>query len=129
MIKIIVASSLLTVTVLFCCCSKSKETAPSETVRAFYVAANEGRYADAVGYLNKTAAALHQGAGPLAELTLDKMAGKGKEIETITIIEELIQGEEATVTIEVRFRDRTMTTRSHPLTKEEGAWKIGRLNF
>jgi len=106
-----------------------KELSPSQTLRAFYVAANASRYSEAVGFLNKTARTLHELSGLLGQDTLDQMSGKGKEIEKISVLEERMQEKEATVTIEVRFRDGSVITRAHPLMKEGGAWKIGRLSF
>ncbi len=113
--------------VFFSGCGKISQKSPAETVKAFYMTANEGEYSEAEKYLSSEALKAMKGelgllAGGLKG-TLDKATRNGT-IARIEILDEKIRGEGATVDFIIHFKDGKTKKESEPLIKEEEGWKI-----
>lgn len=99
---------------------------PSEVVKAFYAAANEGKYPEAEKYLSAETIKGMEGLGSRAageKFMLDEMTKNGT-IEKDEILQEQIQGETATVTHKVQFKDGSIKDGKETLIKESGEWKV-----
>lgn len=110
--------------VFLCGCGKIGQKSPAETVKAFYMAANEAKYSEGKKYLSSI---LDSGAcdwawGANIKLIMDSASRNGK-IKKIEILKEEIRGEGAKVEFIVHF-EKDKKKRSLDLIKEDGVWKI-----
>jgi len=108
-------------------CGGIGQKSPSEVVRAFYMAANEGKYSESEKYLSSEALnALKSGMGMFVggmKGLLDKATRNGR-IEKVEILKEEIRGEGAEVRFRVFFKDGDSKKDSETLIREDGVWKI-----
>jgi len=108
-------------------CGGSSGKSPSETVRAFYMAGNEGKYSDVEKYFSSDALILMK--NEWAALTggikgsMDAVTRHGN-IETVEITEEEVRGEGAAVFYTIHYRNGDSEKDSEELIKEDGVWKI-----
>jgi len=104
-----------------------EQKSPSEAVKAFYMAANEGKYSEAEKYLSSEAlkAMKNKSEPPSSGVkgTLDRITRNGN-IGRIEILDEKIRGTEAKVDFIIHFKDGKTKKESEPLIKENGVWKI-----
>jgi hypothetical protein len=104
------------------------QKSPGDVVKAFYLAANEGRYSEAEQMLSEDAQRAIKGdLGQLAggfKSICDKNTKDGT-IVRIDIQKEELRGEGATVVAKISFKDgSTKEGDKNALLKEKGAWKL-----
>ena len=131
------ASALLLVVFALTACDKAPAPSsgqapvaktPGETVKAFYAALNEGRYPEAKAMLAKEAldalnASAGQEKGGLKDIADN--ATKGGTISTVDIVSEQVQGDAATVVVNIRFKDGTAEENAkNGLKQVGGSWFI-----
>jgi hypothetical protein len=108
-------------------CNVIQDKSPSDVVKAAYMAANDGNYSAAAGYLSKDAReAIESGLGVLIggmKGAWDK-ATRDCTIDRIDILEETIRGEGATVRIKIHFKDGSSKKDNEKLIREDGRWKM-----
>ncbi len=119
---------VLAVVVAASAMARGGQTTPAEFMKAFAAAANEGQYAalekflaaDTITWIKSPAG---QNLGGIKGLC-DQWTKKGT-IKDFEIVKEEVQGEVATVTARITYKDGSVldpdVTR---LVKENGAWKI-----
>jgi hypothetical protein len=104
------------------------QKSPSETVKAAYMACNEGKYSEAESYFSTDVVnMLHGPMGAAAggiKSVCDENTRKGS-ITKVEILSEEIKGEGATVVATIHFKDgsRKENDKSE-LLRESGRWKI-----
>jgi len=108
-------------------CGSSAGKSPSETVKAFYVAGNQGKYSEAENYFSAHALTLMKSewaalAGGIKGI-MDEATRHGN-IETVEITEEEIRGEGAAVFYVIHYKNGDSKKDFEELIKEEGVWKI-----
>lgn len=102
---------------------------PSETIEAFLMAGNDGKYSEAEKYVssNRLAAIKNMGVmGVSFKDLLDKLTDNGI-IERIEIKNETIRGEGATVKYKIYYIEKSSMpwdVHNDDLIKEDGVWKI-----
>ena len=111
--------------VLFSGCGIEMAKTPTETVKAFYRAANRGRYSEIEKYLSPDALKGMRAMVLLAgrEEAIDELT-RQRTIKKIEILKEEVQGEEVTVNFVLHFRDGNTHKESLTLIKEKGMWKL-----
>ena len=101
---------------------------PGETAKAFYVALNERKYPEAQAMLTKEAldglnASAGETKGGLKDIA--DSATKSGTISDVEIVSEQVQGEEAKVVVNLRFKDGTTEENvQHGLRQVGGTWFI-----
>jgi len=101
---------------------------PGETIKAFYVALNDGKYPEAKAMLTKEAldglnASAGQAKGGLKDIA--DSATKNGTISEVAIGGEQVRGEEASVIVNLRFKDGTTEENvQHGLRQVAGTWFI-----
>jgi hypothetical protein len=110
--------------------SISQET-PSQAVKAFYMAANEGRYSEANGYISSDVRELLDSFSTLMEVDTYEFKkyfwvvltrnGTVKEIE---ILKEDVRGEYALVDWIIHFENGETEEMIEMMVKEDGQWKL-----
>jgi len=108
-------------------CGGTERKSPSGTVKAFYMAANEGKYSEVEKYFSSDALTLMRSewaalAGGIKGI-MDEGTRNGS-IKTVEIIKEEIRGEGATVSGVLHYKDGETEEIDEELIREEGAWKI-----
>jgi hypothetical protein len=103
------------------------QKSPGDIVKAFYAAANEGRYTD-------VRALFSEGGKKLLDSDLAQLAGgikgicdKGTKNGTVTkveIVSQSIRGEGATVVANVFYKDGSTNNDTSSLILENGSWKL-----
>jgi ketosteroid isomerase-like protein len=129
--------SVLVIAVTFFSCSNNTSS-PSNTVNAFFNTMKKGDMNEFKTLVTKSDVQLIEMAEKFAKAfgvndkdsAMDKMKAemmeKAKDI-SFTIKDEKIEGDKATVNVEVKDKDKT-ETRPFSLLKEEGKWKISLLS-
>ncbi len=101
---------------------------PGETVQAFYLALNEGKYSEAKAMLSEEALEALKASSEKTEGGLKELANAATKNGTISAVElagEDIQGEKATVIVHLRFKDGTAEENTkNGLRKVNGAWLL-----
>ncbi|MCK4385899.1 MAG: DUF4878 domain-containing protein [candidate division Zixibacteria bacterium] len=115
---------LFTLMVLFSGCSKIGQKSPSETVKAFYISANEGKYSECKKYFTSP---IWDEFGSYWKNIVDGASHSGT-IERIEILKEEIRGEGARVYFVISFKDGSTHKDDVSLIKEDGVWKIDKLS-
>jgi len=101
---------------------------PGEVVRAFYLAANAGKYSEAEEMLNSeykqaVSGFLGQMAGGFKGIC-DKISKNGS-ISAVDIVSEEVRGEGATVVVNIRFKDGTTNQNDrNQLVLQNGKWLL-----
>jgi hypothetical protein len=128
--RVAACTALLAVSVLLVSCGSMPtpfQKSPGDVVKAFYRAANEGRYSEAEQMMSEDAKAFLKGElGQLAggfKGIVDKMTKNGT-IVSVDIEREQIRGEGATVTGKVSYKDGSSEEKGESLIKENGSWKL-----
>ncbi len=119
-------SAVMAVILTLAGCATKDPNSPGEVVKAAYLAANEGQYAEVEKHLSsKTRSKLKLLVflGGSLEEALNKETKKGT-IKKIKIKKVEIQGEEAIVRFKLHFQDGTTKDGEKKLIKEDGEWKI-----
>ena len=120
---------LIFVSVLLIACGGSPfQKSPGEVVKAFYFAANAGKYSEAEQMLSEDARRAMKGdLGQLAggfKGICDKNTKDGT-IAKVEVEKEDVRGEGATVVVKVVFKDgSTKDEDKNSLIKEKGSWKL-----
>jgi hypothetical protein len=119
---------ILVSAVLIACGGSPFQKSPGEVVKAFYLAANEGRYSEAEQMLSEDAQKAIKGdLGQLAggfKGICDKNTKEGT-ITKVEVTKEDIRGEGATVVVKISFKDgSTKDEDKNSLIKEKGSWKL-----
>ena len=100
---------------------------PTEVVKGYYAAANEGRYADGEKYLSaRTRKEIIEGLGAHEQglkFMLDEVT-KDRTIDRVDFLGEQIVGDRATVDTKVLFRNGETQQGKTELVKEGGEWKV-----
>lgn len=104
------------------------QKSPGDVVKAFYLAANDGRYSEAEQMLSEDAQRAIKGdLGQLAggfKSVCDKNTKDGTIVK-VDIQNEEVRGEGATVVAKISFRDgSTKDGDKNSLLKEKGSWKL-----
>jgi hypothetical protein len=101
---------------------------PGETVKAFYLAANAGKYSEAEAMLTQEARDFAD--GPLGQLAggfkgvCDSNTKKGT-ISQVDVVSETIRGEGATVLVTIHFQDGTSKDRARDeLILKDRRWQL-----
>jgi hypothetical protein len=122
-----VAVTFLALVVLTTHCDAADSSSPSETVKAFYDAANRGKYDEARKYLSSEFLKALDGAlgakGGGTRGILDRATRDGT-IEKVEVIKEEIRGDGAIVHMKLHLKGGNTELENPPLIKEKGAWKI-----
>ena len=97
---------------------------PSEVVTTFYELANEGKFSQATEYMSSDLIRNYETSGRNIGLSMAKETRNGA-IKDMKIISENINGEIATVQLQVDWEDGSPTqTANLNLINEEGEWKL-----
>jgi hypothetical protein len=104
------------------------QKSPGDVVKAFYQAANDGKYSEAQQLLSEDAQRAIKGdLGQLAggfKKVCDENT-RGGTIARIDVQKEEVRGEGATVVVKVWFKDGSAKDGDrNSLIKEKGAWKL-----
>jgi hypothetical protein len=100
---------------------------PGEVVRAFYLAANDGKYSEAEALLAKEARDTVN--GPLGQMDrglkgiCDNYTKNGN-ILAVDLLREDIRGEGATVIVSIRFKDGTVSSGIQEVILRGGKWQL-----
>jgi hypothetical protein len=101
---------------------------PSAVVKAFYMAANDGKYSEAEDMLTKEAKDAVN--GPLGQMSggfkgiCDKNTKKGT-ISSVDVVSEDIRGEGASVTVTIHFKDGSeKKDDKNGLIRRDGKWQV-----
>lgn len=105
---------------------KGKEAqSPGETVKAVYMAANDGWYSETKKYIySEVLNSINQNLGTLHLVKQWDIYTRNGKIEKIEILNEIIRGERAEVYFKVYFKDGETKQDQDLLLKEGGQWKI-----
>ncbi len=95
---------------------------PEDVVKAFFKAANEGRYSEAEGYLTSSAKMLMAAGGGVKNFA-DRESRDGK-IETVEIVKVETRGEGAKIYYKIHYTGGQTKDDDVSLIKENGEWKI-----
>jgi len=126
-----VASAFLITCVMLISCKGTStpfQKSPGDIVKAYYAAANEGRYSD-------VRALFSEGGKKLLDSDLAQLAGgikgicdkdtKNGTVTKVEIVSQSIRGEGATVIANVFYKDgSTKSNDTSPLILENGSWKL-----
>ena len=112
---------------LFVGCNAGSGSDPPDVIRAFYDAANQGKYEQAKQYLSQEG--IRNVEGPLGARAggfkgiMDRYTGNGT-LTQVDVSEVDVRGEGASLRVTKHFRDGS--TRELPIEfiKEDGKWKI-----
>ena len=100
---------------------------PEQVLKAFYKAANQGKYEEAKQYLSQEG--IRKIEGPLGVLLggwkriMDKYT-RGGTLEKVEVYDLNIRGEGATSMIQKHFKDNSTQVLPVEFIKENGNWKI-----
>jgi hypothetical protein len=127
----IIRGALFTVGALLISCGGIPtpfQKSPGGVLKAFLLAANEGKYSEAEQMLSEDAKRAYRVEVLLAEGgfkgIIDK-ATKNGTIISVDIKSEKIRGEGATVAARVSYKDGSSEEDdNYPLIKENGSWKV-----
>ncbi len=97
---------------------------PAYVVKRFYIAANHGRYNEAISYMSSEARSTFSILGSDRYDVLATMSRKGKKIRSLITTKEKIYKTEANVAIRINYMDGVSLTKTATLIKERGIWKI-----
>jgi hypothetical protein len=107
-----------------------RPSSPTAVVKSFYMAANDGKYSEAVGMLSKNAKDNFKGS--LGQITFGGFKGtmdiitKHGSITSIEPVSEAIRGEGATVVVTIHFKDGSKREKDKTsVIWEDGRWRIG----
>lgn len=106
---------------------KSAQKSPGETVKAFYMAGNEGKYAEVEQYLSSGVLKLLKspsGTSDEAMKRVMKQATRNRTIEKIEISKEEMEGGKSVVYYTLHFKDSTKEDGNKILVKEKDRWKL-----
>jgi hypothetical protein len=126
----IVGGTLLIICVLLLSCKDTSSPfhkTPGDVVRAFYSAANAGRYSDAKELFSEDGRKLLD--SDLVQLAggIKGICDKGTKNGTIVkvdIVKEEIRGEGAHVSAAILFKDGSKNSDDYSLIMEKGSWKL-----
>ncbi len=129
--EVVAPGTLFLMSVLLTACGSVPapfQKSPGDVVRAFYLAANEGRYSEAEQMLSEDAKRAIKGdLGQLAggfKSICDKNTRDGT-ITRVDIQKEEVRGEGANVVIKISFKDGSSKDGDrNSLIKEKGSWKL-----
>lgn len=97
---------------------------PAYVVKRFYIAANHGRYKEAISYLTSEARSTFSILGSQRYNELATMSRKGKKIRSLVTTRQKVYKTEAYVTIRINYMDGVSQTKTATLKKERGVWRI-----
>jgi hypothetical protein len=121
-----ISSLLFLMAISFCLTSCSFfEPGPSQTVEKFYEAVENGQADVAVGLFSNRAVQTF-GSAKLEQGLLQqsrKMNDQGG-VQSVTILEEKVNGDIASVTVEVVMNNGQVSTENVDLIRENDKWKI-----
>jgi hypothetical protein len=107
--------------------SKEAEKSPSEVIKAFFLAAKEGRCSEAMTYLSAgTVLRLKRIAGASQQFpaAFELLCNKFGDIDEIQTQRQEVHGERATVYFRVYSKGRETPVLNYGLIRERGKWKI-----
>lgn len=96
---------------------------PAYIVKRFYIAANHGRYKEAISYMSSNAKSYFF-MSDSEYSTLASISRKGKKIRNLITTSQKVYSTKAYVTIRINYMDGVSLSKSATLIKERGAWKI-----
>ncbi len=112
---------------LFVGCNAGSGSDPREVIKAFYDAANQGKYEQAKQYLSQEGIRNVEGTlGSLAGVwkgILDRYTRNGT-LTQVDVSEVNVRGEGASLRVTKRFQDGTTQELPIEFIKEDGKWKI-----
>jgi len=103
-------------------CSRIIKKGPPEVVKAFFAAANDGRYSDAEHYLTSSAKALIVLAGGIKKAA-DEETHDGK-LDRVEILKVETRGQGAKVHYRLHYKDGQTKDDDDNLIVEDGEWRI-----
>jgi len=103
-------------------CSRIIKKGPPEVVKAFFAAANDGRYSDAERYLTASAKALMVLAGGIKKFA-DTETRDGK-LDSVEILQQETRGQGAKIHYRLRYKDGQTKDDDASLIVEDGEWRI-----
>ena len=103
-------------------CTNLLHKSPENVVKAFFTAANDGKYSEAEGYLASSTKVLMAAAGGIKKIA-DKETRDGK-IESVEILKVETRGEGAKIYYKIHYKDGQTKDDDVSLIKENGEWKI-----
>jgi hypothetical protein len=97
---------------------------PVYVVKSFYIAANHGRYNEAISYMTKDARNTFSLLGSQMYDELASMSRKGIKIRNLITMSNKVYNTIAYVTIKINYMDGISETKTATLLKENGVWRI-----